>query len=503
MKVSVKQADVVKQPCDLLFVNLFQDVTSPSGPTGAIDKALNGLITQLIKEKEIKGDLGKVSLIHTQGKIPARRVAVIGLGKPEKFKLDDLRQAGSVMADIVKKVQAEDISTVIHGVGDQAGIYPKEAAAAVLEGYLLGAYEFPGKKTKKEEEQVPVKSLTFVDNKEEPLRDILPALEYIQFRAEAVNKARALVEQPSNIVTPTYLANVAKEIAQKHKQVKVKVLDRKDLESMKAGAFLCVAAGAEEPPKMIILEYSNAKPGSDVYGLIGKGITFDSGGISIKPAKKMSEMKTDMAGAAAILAVVETVARLNLRVNILAVIPATENMPDARATKPGDIITALSGKTIEIISTDAEGRLVLADAITYAVQNGATKLIDIATLTGGCSVALGDIYSGIMGNDQLWLDDVICAGRKAGEKIWQLPFDKEYEDYLKSDVADILNCTEEGKASPVIGGIFLGEFAKNMPWAHIDIAGTAYLSKKAGCLNRGASGVGVRTLVELLKGKSE
>lgn len=217
----------------------------------------------------------------------------------------------------------------------------------------------------------------------------------------------------------------------------------------------------------------------------------------------MSDMKTDMAGAAAIIGTIQAVAELKLKVNVMAIVAATENMPDANATKPGDVITALSGKTVEVINTDAEGRLVLADAITYAKQNGATKLIDIATLTGGCVVALGEVNAGMLGNDKLLLEEVESAANRAGEKVWQLPLDKAYEELIKSDVADVANCAEGGKASPIVGATFLKEFAKNMPWVHLDIAGPAYISRKIGYLNKGATGVGVRTLVELFRSKSE
>ncbi|MFC1478683.1 leucyl aminopeptidase [Candidatus Margulisiibacteriota bacterium] len=505
MKINVQKSDVTKHKCDLLFVDIFQEVLIPSGPTGAVDKAMGGLIADLIKAKEIKGDLGKVTVIHTQGKIPAKRVAVLGLGKPEKFDMNDLQEVGAVMASTARDIQAKEVATIIHGVGEVGGIFPKEAASAILDGFLLGGYKFAGIKSKsnKDDTKDSIKSLTFIDNKEKTLNIIKPELDIVQVKSEATNKARDLINLPANVVTPTYLAKKANEIAKKYKKVKVKVLERKNLEKIKAGAFLSVAAGAQEPPKMIVMEYNNGKKGGEIYGIIGKGITFDSGGISLKSPRKMSEMKTDMSGAAAVLGVVEAVARLNLKVNIIAIVAATENMPDAMAAKPGDIITALSGKTIEIISTDAEGRMVMADALTYAMQNGATKLIDIATLTGGCLIALGEVNSGIMGNDQLWVDKVIAAGKQAGEKLWQLPLDKEYEDYLKSDVADIANCNEGGKASPVVGGMFLKEFARNMPWVHIDIAGTAYISQKIGCFKKGATGAGVRTIVELLRSKSE
>jgi leucyl aminopeptidase len=501
MKINLQHTDILDHKCDLLFVGIFQEVLVPSGPAGAVNEVLGGLIADLIKDKEIKGDLGKVTIIHSQGKLPAKRIGLVGLGKPEKFNIEDLREAGAAMVHAAWSVSAKNIATVIHGVG-LAGIYPKEAATTLLEGILLGGYKYPGIKSKQAEQPSPIEKLTFVDYKEEQLKGLKPELDYIQIRSECVNKARDLVNLSANIATPTYLAEKALDLAKEYKSIKVKVLERKDLEKMKAGAFLSVSAGATEPPKMIIIEY-NERPQQELIALLGKGITFDSGGIDLKPGKKMGEMKTDMAGAAAVLEIMEAVARLKLKINVVGIIPATENMPSGSATRPGDIITALSGKTIEIISTDAEGRMVLADAITYARQNGAAKLIDLATLTGGVGVALGEVRTGVMGNDSMWIDEIMEAGSKAGEKLWQLPLDKDYKEQIKSEVADIANCTEDGKASPIIGGIFLQEFAKNLPWVHLDIAGTAYISRKIGCLPKGATGVGVRTVVELLKSKSE
>jgi leucyl aminopeptidase len=281
-------------------------------------------------------------------------------------------------------------------------------------------------------------------------------------------------------------------------KLEYQVMGREEIKKKGMDALYNVSKGSDEEPKMIVMKYNGG--GSVTYGLIGKGITFDSGGISLKPSSKLAEMKTDMAGAAAVIEVMRVLSKLKLKVNVIAVIPATENMPGGHAYKPGDIISSLSGKTIEIISTDAEGRLILADAITYAKELGAQKLIDIATLTGGVRVALGDAASGIMGNDQKLVDKLIQSSKATGEKLWQLPLYEEYKNYLKSDNADLLNCTESGgKASTSVGGIFLQRFAGDTPWAHIDIGGTAYLEKGIGYLASGATGYGVRLLAHFLQ----
>ena len=498
MKIQIKNDNVTSYSCDLLCVSLLEDVIAPSGATGDIDAALGGIISDLIKEKEISGGLGKATVLHTYGKIPAKRVAILGLGKPEKFTVDDLREVGSVISSLAKEVNAKEIATIIHGV-EIKNIYPKEAATVLLDGIMLGGYKFSGLKSKKENgDDYNITTLTFIDNKEEKLKGLFTELSYVQSVNESVNRTRDLVNLSANIASPSYVADKAKQIVKKYRSIKLKVFDKKDLEKLKAGAFLSVAAGAHRDPKLLVLEYISDKT-KETVGLIGKGITFDSGGISLKPPKKMVDMKTDMAGAATVLAVVETIAKLKISTNVLAVIPLTENMPGGGASRPGDIVTTLSGKTVEIISTDAEGRMIMADALTYAKQNGATKLIDIATLTGGAVIALGEVNTAIMGNDQLWVDQIQLAGKKVRDKIWQLPLDKEYEESLESDVADMVNCTEDGKASPIIGGTFLKEFAKDLPWDHLDIAGTAYTSRKISGIPKGATGACVKTLVELFK----
>jgi len=317
---------------------------------------------------------------------------------------------------------------------------------------------------------------------------------------EAVNEVRNLVNNPSNIVTPEYFAKVAKELAAEVQGLSCTVLDAPQIRKLGMGAFYSIAKGSDEREKMVILKYNgDSSHKKEVFGLIGKGITFDSGGISLKPSTKMWEMKTDMAGAAATLYATLLAAMFRVKKNIITVIPLAENMPDGRAVKPGDVITTLSGKTVEIISTDAEGRMLLADAITYAKQLGATSLIDVATLTGACVVCLGDVATGIMGNDPKLIDAVKSAAKKSGEKVWELPLFDEYKAYAKSMVADIKNATDTGKAGTSTAGQFLQLFVEKTPWVHMDIAGTAYLHSTRGYINEGATGTPLRTLVEILK----
>jgi leucyl aminopeptidase len=313
--------------------------------------------------------------------------------------------------------------------------------------------------------------------------------------AEATSLARDMVNEPANFFTPTRMAELAKEIANKY-SLGFTVFNSRDMEAMGMGALLGVARGSSEPPKLITLNYKGDESSKNSLGFIGKGITFDSGGISIKPSEGMGEMKDDMAGGAAAIAALSAIAQLKPKVNVTAIIPATENLPSGTALKPGDILRAMNGKTIEVISTDAEGRLILADALSYAVKQGLSPLVDLATLTGACRVALGDGYSGAFTNNQELMDKVIKAAAKAGEKIWQMPLPEEYKEQLKSEIADIKN-TGDRYGGAITAALFLTEFLDATPWVHLDIAGTASSSKGSGYSVKGATGVGVRTLVEL------
>ena len=502
MRIKVECASITEVACDLLIVNLFEGVKHPGGATGAVDQALGGLIKELIGAQEIDGKLGKAPVIHTQGKLPAKRVAVVGLGKGSDFNLDKVREASAAAISAAKKVKAKKVVTIVHGAG-VGGLDTKAATQALVEGSLLQEYKFEGYITKREEAEHKIDELLIVDYVPKKIKEIEEGVRIGEVIADSVNKARDLVNAPGNKVTPSELAKYAEALA-KEAKLKCEIIDIADAKKMGMEALYSVAKGSEEPAKVIVLEYSGLPAGrqgggKEKIGLVGKGITFDAGGVSLKPSKKLAEMKDDMAGAATVIETMRAISKLGVKKNVIAVIPATENMPDGGALKPGDIIGSLSGMTIEILSTDAEGRMVIADAITYAKKLGATKLIDVATLTGGCITSLGDVASGIMGNDQKLIDQIKEAGGQVGEKMWQFPLYEEYKEYLKSDLADIKNCMEDSMASPPTGGIFIQKFVENTPWAHIDIAGTAYLHKGRGYLSEGATGVGVRTLVYLLQ----
>ena len=490
MRISVKQGSVANIECDLLVVNIFAGVKKPGGATAAVDKKLNGAITDLIKSGEITGKLEEVNLIHTQGKIPATQVAVAGLGQTSEFELDKARIAAAAAIAEAKKIKAKKVATIVHGAG-VGGLTLPHAAQALVEGSLIGAYKYKGFATKKDDSFFGVAELVVVELQKGKIKAIAEGLKVGKIIAQAVNNARDMVNAPANRLTPTGIAARAKKVS----GVKTKILDLRQARQQGLAAYYSVSKGSDEPAKFIVMQYGKGSP--DI-ALVGKGITFDAGGISLKPSKKMWEMKIDMAGAAAVLETMGAIAKLKVRKNVVGILPCTENMPDGEAQKPGDVVSSLSGKTIEIISTDAEGRMVMADGITYAKNLGVKKIIDIATLTGACISALGDACSGIMGNDQELVEQLIAAGKRSGEKLWQLPLFEEYKEYSKSKIADIKNCTEQGKASPSIGGLFLQLFTGDTSWAHVDIAGTVYLDKGRWYLSEGATGVMVRTLTTFL-----
>jgi leucyl aminopeptidase len=495
MQIKVECAPLTEYPCDLLVVNEFEGVKQPGGATGAADRALDGLIAKLSREGEVDGKLGKVAVIHCHNKMKADKVAVVGLGKREKFDLEAVRTAAAAAVKKAREIKAKTVATIIHGAGI-GGMNTEEAAKAVVEGSVLGVYQFAGYAKEKEEPDFKVETLTLIECDKKKIPAIQKGAELGRIIAEAENHARDLVNEPSNKMTPTAFAKLAERIARIN-GLKFTALDPK-AEGMLA--LWAVARGSDEKPRLVVLEYAGNPKSREKIALIGKGITFDSGGISLKPSLKMDTMKSDMAGAAAVLGVMSLLSDLKPKKNVIGIIPLTENMPSGHATKPGDVVGSLEGLTIEVVNTDAEGRMILVDAVTYAKKKGATQIIDIATLTGGCITALGDAASGVIGNDQKLIDNILDSSQGCGQKMWQLPLYDEYKDSLKSKIADIKNTGETGKASPSTGAAFIAKFVGDTPWVHIDIAGTAFLEKERGYLPQGATGVPVRTLIEFLRG---
>ncbi|MEK7354297.1 MAG: leucyl aminopeptidase, partial [Chloroflexota bacterium] len=455
MEIKVVTGDIAKTKADAVIVNYFEATEHPEGDTAALDKALDGAISRLISQGEIKGKCNEVTIIHSLGKLPADRVVVVGLGKPSELSPDKIRGAMAAACRLLRRKYVASIATVTQGAG-LAGITVEASAQALTEGTLLGLYTFRRHITK-ESDQGEIKLLTIVSPDKNNLPVLRRGVNKGRILSEATNLARDMVNEPANHMTPTDMAAMATRLAKTY-GLEIDVLEREQVQELGMGAFLAVARASLQPPKFIVLNYKGGKSGATDIALIGKGITFDTGGISIKPTEGMEEMKGDMAGGAAVIAAMAAIAQLKPRLNVLAIVAATENMPGGNALKPGDVVTAMGGKTIEIISTDAEGRLTLADALGYARQQGAKRIIDVATLTGSIRTALGDVCSGGFTNNQELLDEVVAAGAEAGERIWQMPMYEEYKEQNKSDVADIKN-TCGRLAGAITAAQFLAEFA--------------------------------------------
>lgn len=495
MQVEIVTGSITEIICDALIVNLFEGVSLPSGATGAVDAALDGQIAALIRGKHGAGKYGVTSVLPICPCLGARQVILLGLGKQEEFTLDRLRGVAGTAIRAAQQLDARSVATVVHGAG-QAGFDPLAAAQALVEGTLLGNYRFRSYKTEPDDIILPEK-LYIVENNAQKVPAITAGAGRAETIAAAVNMSRDLVNHPANYMTPMRMAAQASEIANSQ-GLEVQVLDRDDIVSLGMNAFLAVAKGSHEPPRLIVLRYNGNPGGKNLLALVGKGITFDSGGISLKPGEGMHEMKDDMAGAAAVLGAMQAIAALKPPVNIIGVVPCTENMPSGYAFRPGDVIDSLGGKKIEIISTDAEGRLILADAVAYALRLGATHIIDLATLTGACVVALGSVTSGVMSNDRELCRRVLDASTATGERMWELPLFEEYKEQIKSDIADLKNSGGR-PAGAITAGLFIAAFAAGKPWVHIDIAGTVSSDKDNGYKVKGATGVGVRTLVRLVE----
>jgi leucyl aminopeptidase len=492
MEIKAATGDITKSKVDAIIVNHYEGIKQPEGDAAVVDRALDSAITQLIRQGHIKGKLNEITLIHSLGRLPAGRIAIIGLGKKKELNTNKVRGA---VAETCRYLRGKSVVSVASGEqgAEINGIKTEEAVQAITEGALLGLYTFRRHMTKKENDFGEIKLFTIFGKEKRALEK---AIEKGQIIAEAANWTRDIVNEPSNFMTPTDMALAAEQLSKKY-GLDVEVFERDKMKELGMGGLLSVSQGSQQPPKFIILTYKGRESKDIDAALVGKGITFDSGGISIKPSEHMEDMKGDMAGGASVMGSIMAISQLKPKINVTAIVPATENMPSGSAQKPGDVLTAMNGKTIEVINTDAEGRLILADALSYANKLGAKVIIDAATLTGACQVALGKICSGAFTNNQTLLDKVTAAGKEVGELAWQLPMFDEYTEAIKSNVADIKNVGNR-YGGAITAAKFLEEFADKTPWVHLDIAGTFDTDKEKGYLVKGATGVPVRTLVQLV-----
>ena len=496
MKINVEQGDISTASADTIIVNLFEGVTTPGGATGAVDVALNGAISDLIAGGDFRGKAGELAVLYPRGLISARRVIIVGMGDRGDFTLEGVRQAAAVAVKRARELKANHVASIVHGAGI-AGLPISSAAQATVEATLLALYRYPLVKQSDEDDH-EIATFSIVEFEEDKLADIEEGKKDAESVAAGVILARTLVNMPANLATPTHMAETAEEIAGEF-GLGCFVGGRKWARENNMGAFLAVAKGAGEKPKFIVLEHNAGEPDMDTIILVGKGITFDTGGISLKPVAGMGSMKGDMGGAAAVLGAMRVVAEMDLPLHVVGITPCTENMPDADAYRPADVITASNGKTIEIISTDAEGRMVLADALVFAQHYKPDAVIDLATLTGSCVVALGEgIAAGVFANESTLSDKLVAAGEKTSERLWPLPLWDEYRKTIDSDVADMKN--SGGRMGGVgTSAVFLREFT-DYTWAHLDIAGVAMLDKPIKPYTQnGATGFGVRLLVEMLR----
>ena len=494
MRVTVIHGEVTQISTPALIINLFEGVTHPEGATDAVDQALDNAISQLITEGETKGKRGEMTLVHTFGRIAPSRVLVAGLGKEGSFNVNTIREVTAEACRFLRRRGITSAATIAHGAGI-GGISPKDSAQAIAEGASLGLYRFTEYQSRDDDARDNLDELSIIEMDGSKLHELEEGARQGSWMAEGVSLTRDMVNSPPNVMTPTRMAEIAVEMASVE-GLECTVLDRLDMQELGMGSFLGVAQGSVEPPKLITLQYRGDPEHPDNnLGLLGKGITFDSGGLSLKTATGMEDMKRDMAGGASVMGAMNILARQQPKINVTGIIGATENMPGGGAQRPGDIVRTMGGKTIEILNTDAEGRLVLADVMCYAKHLGVTRMVDIATLTGAVVVALGNRITGVMGNDQPLVDQLLSAGQHMGEPSWQLPL-HDYKDMIRSNVADMKNTGGRGAGS-ITAACILAEFAEGVAWAHMDVAGTTYTDREKGYMVKGATGVPVRTLVEL------
>ena len=494
MKLSLETRSPADARADVLVVGRHSDTARPAAELVALDKKLSGLLSAVLKTERFEGKAGQISHFYTDGRITAGRVLVVGLGPEKAGDVDAVRRGASAAIRRARDLGASTAALLIPA----DGLTARQRAQAIVEGAILGSYRFD--RYLKEKSDKVIQSVAVVEPARRNHAAAREGLRLGEVWAAATCLSRDLVNEPANVVTPSYLAKRALEIAREG-GLKLKVLERGDCAKLAMGAYLGVAQGSQEPPKFIHLTYAPRRRPRRRVAVIGKGITFDSGGLDLKTADGMLRMKDDMSGAAAVLGIFHALPRLKLPIEVHGLIASTENMPSGTAQRPGDIVRAMNGLTVEIGNTDAEGRLTLADALAYAAQETKPdEMIDLATLTGAVVVALGQGVSGLLASHDGLADRMLAAAEAAGERMWRLPLFEEYKEGIKSDVADLNNVSSQRGAGAIVAGLFMRDFTAGIPWAHLDIAGTAFSEREHPLGPKGATGVGVRTVLNHLCG---
>ena len=499
MQVTVQVEQAETASAEVLVLTHCEGEALAKQGAAPLDRALGGSLSKLVQSKEFEGNANEVLLYHTQDKVPAKRLVLVGLGKKNEVTLETIRQAMGSAAKRVRQAKVGSFAVVLPTVKPNKMSWI-EVAQAMVEGAILGSYQFTVYRSEPASGQ-DVAEMRILAQHKDQLGQVTEGIRRGIATAEATVFVRDLCNHPSNVLTPARVADEAKTIA-KTEGIAIKILEQKEMEQLGMGALLGVSRGSQEPPKFIILEYNGTKKKDErPVVLVGKTITFDTGGISLKPAENMEHMKADMTGGAEVLASIRAAARLKLPLRLISILPVAENMPGGRAMKPGDIVTTLSGKTVEVQNTDAEGRLILADGLAYAMRYKPAALIDIATLTGACVVALGQFAIGMFGTDQALKEQVRKSGQKAGERVWEMPLWEEYFEQLKSDVADMRNIGGRG-GGMITAALFLSKFVGDCPWVHLDIASTDWSERERAYIPKGPTAIGTRLLVQYLIDRS-
>jgi leucyl aminopeptidase len=498
MQIKVKEGSLLKEKTDVILLEHFEDDKPFAGETKKVDSLMGGLLKRAFQNGEFTGKVFQKILFHNRGKMGPRKILWVGLGKKSKWNLELTRQVMGKVSVFLREQGVQNFSTKI--LGASTGENDVMASAqAMTEGIILSLYQFNVYHTEKKFGLKKMKQVTILEDLQ-PSK-VRSGIQRGKIIAEATNFARDLGNHPSNVVTPSRLADEAGLMAKTY-GLRCQVFNQKQMEKMGMGAILGVSKGSLEPPRFITLEYNQEKQKRAPIVIVGKSVTFDTGGISLKPSAGMEQMKGDMSGGAAVLGTLRAIAQLKLPVHVMGILPAAENMPSGHAIKPGDILKSYSGKTIEVLNTDAEGRLCLADALTYGSHLKPQAMIDLATLTGACVVALGEHAIGAMSRHPQLLEKLKKAGEQTGERVWELPLWEEYDEQIKSDMADLKNIGGKG-AGTITAGLFLQHFVGNTPWVHLDIAGTAWVESGKPYCPKGSTGVGVRLLVDYLTQASE